>query len=132
VEALFHVSAYIVPLVDATKAAPAQPVLAFVVQFVALAIIWTWLYRVSNGSLLLTSLFHGTFDVFGNLFLLALDPELGPWLWSASAMVWATVTVLVAGPSLGRRDARPAPGSIPETAVAASAAGAINSTGVAR
>jgi membrane protease YdiL (CAAX protease family) len=87
---LFHISAYVLPLVVSGHPAPGMPVSAFALQYVAGAVLWTWIFLGSRGSVLLTVVFHGSMDVCGNLAILALDPDRGPWAWTA-------VFVLAAG-----------------------------------
>jgi membrane protease YdiL (CAAX protease family) len=88
---------------------------AFLIQAIALAVIYTWLYNSTRGSLLLVVLFHTATNAPLTLVLLPLGIEnwlLPFWLMAAFTVVAALVVVAVFGPTnLSRRSrqTQPAP-----------------------
>jgi uncharacterized protein len=75
---------------------------AFLIQALALAVIYTWLYNSSKGSLLLVVLFHTATNAPLTLVLLPLGIEnwvLPFWLMAGFTAVAALVVVAVFGPS---------------------------------
>jgi membrane protease YdiL (CAAX protease family) len=80
---------------------------AFLIQTLALAVIYTWLYNSTKGSLLLVVLFHTATNAPLTLVLLPLGAEnwiLPFWLMAAFTVVAALVVVAVFGPTnLSRR-----------------------------
>lgn len=75
---------------------------AFVIQALALSVIYTWLYNSTNGSLLLAVLFHTATNAPLTLVLLPLGVEnwlLPFWLMAPLSVVAALVVVAVFGPS---------------------------------
>jgi membrane protease YdiL (CAAX protease family) len=80
---------------------------AFLIQTLALAVIYTWLYNSTKGSLLLVVLFHTATNAPLTLVLLPLGIEnwiLPFWLMAAFTVVAALVVVAVFGPTnLSRR-----------------------------
>jgi membrane protease YdiL (CAAX protease family) len=75
---------------------------AFLIQVLALAVIYTWLYNSSRGSLLLIVLFHTATNAPLTLVLLPLGIEnwvLPFWLTAAFMVAAALVVVAVFGPS---------------------------------
>ena len=90
------------------------PLSLFVLQDVALAIVMTWLYNSTGGSLLLVSLFHAASNTtLGVLPILPMDTggDLAP-LWIAVILLWlvAAVIVIVTGPArLSRAADQPGP-----------------------
>ena len=75
---------------------------AFVIQAVALAVIYTWLYNSTQGSVLLAVLFHTATNAPVTLILLPLgmaDYTLPFWLLSAFMALAAIIVVAVYGPS---------------------------------
>jgi uncharacterized protein len=87
---------------------------AFLIQAIALAVIYTWLYNSTKGSLLLAVLFHTATNAPLTLVLLPLGIEnwiLPFWLMAGFTVVAAVVVVAVFGPTnLSRhpRQAQPA------------------------
>ena len=68
---------------------------------IVLAILYTWIYQHTRGSVLMAVLFHGAFNTFNLLFLGRVDQALGAWL---SLALWggtALVVVIAFGPNLG-------------------------------
>jgi membrane protease YdiL (CAAX protease family) len=75
---------------------------AFLIQAVALAVIYTWLYNSTKGSLLLVVLFHMATNAPLTLVLLPLGIEnwvLPFWLMAGFTVVAAVVVVAVFGPT---------------------------------
>ena len=75
---------------------------AFLIQTLALSVIYTWLYNSSKGSLLLVVLFHTATNAPLTLVLLPLGIEnwvLPFWLMAGFTVVAALVVVAVFGPS---------------------------------
>jgi membrane protease YdiL (CAAX protease family) len=75
---------------------------AFLIQALALAVIYTWLYNSTKGSLLLVILFHTATNAPLTLVLLPLGIEnwiLPFWLMAGFTVVAALVVVAVFGPS---------------------------------
>ena len=75
---------------------------AFLIQALALAVIYTWLYNSSKGSLLLVVLFHTATNAPLTLVLLPLGIEnwvLPFWLMAGFTVVAALVVIAVFGPS---------------------------------
>lgn len=73
------------------------PLSLFVLQDVALAIVMTWLYNSTGGSLLLVSLFHAASNTtLGVLPILPMDTggDLAP-LWIAVILLWVVAAVIV-------------------------------------
>jgi membrane protease YdiL (CAAX protease family) len=101
----FHLSAYLIPLLIPSHAAPGMPFLTFLLQYLAYTIIVTWLVIQTEGSVLIACLFHGAVDITGNLVLIALDSAVGPWIWSGVTVLVAVLIVASLGPDLGRRAA---------------------------
>jgi membrane protease YdiL (CAAX protease family) len=87
---------------------------AFLIQALALSVIYTWLYNSSKGSLLLVVLFHTATNAPLTLVLLPLGIEnwvLPFWLMAGFTVVAALVVVAVFGPtnlSRHRRQTQPA------------------------
>ena len=82
---------------------------AFVLQYLGLGIAVTWIFIHTRGSVLIACVFHGVFDIVGNLTLLALDPVAGPWLWTGTVAIVSLLLVARLGPELGSRRSAPAP-----------------------
>jgi uncharacterized protein len=80
---------------------------AFVIQVIAVAVIYTWLYNGTEGSLLLAVFFHTALNAPLTLILLPLGPEnvtLPFWLLSGLWVVAAIIVVAAFGPAqLSRR-----------------------------
>jgi membrane protease YdiL (CAAX protease family) len=93
---------------------------AFVIQFIAMAVIFTWLYNNTRGSLLLAVLFHAALNAPLTLVLLPLgiaNWALPFWLMAGFSVLAAIIVVAVLGPSRLSRQPRPNPPGIPmETA----------------
>jgi CAAX protease family protein len=87
------------------RGAPTHPLslyLPFAVQVVAYAVIYSWLYNGTRGSLLLAVLFHAAANAPLTLILLPLGAEPLPiifWLISGLTVLWAAVVVARGGPT---------------------------------
>jgi hypothetical protein len=88
---------------------------AFLIQTLALAVIYTWLYNSTKGSLLLVVLFHVSTNAPLTLVLLPLGVEnwvLPFWLMAGFTVVAALIVVAVFGPTnLSRRPRQTQPSS---------------------
>ncbi len=88
---LWHAPLFVVPGVVQTD----LPVLPFVVQGIALAVVFTWLYNSTRGSVLLAVLLHGSFNAWlSTVWLLRedLDPVT---LWVMALLVCLAAIALV-------------------------------------
>jgi hypothetical protein len=75
---------------------------AFVIQVIAVAVIYTWLYNGTKGSLLLAVLFHTALNAPLTLILLPVGADavvLPFWLLSGLWVVAAIIVVAIFGPS---------------------------------
>ena len=94
---------------------------AFLIQALALSVIYTWLYNNTRGSLLLVVLFHMATNAPLTLVLLPLGIEnwvLPFWLMAGFSVVAAVVVVAVFGPSnLARHPRQTQPLTPPEATV---------------
>lgn len=82
------------------------PLIPYVVQGIALAVLFTWLYNSTRGSILLVVLFHGAFNAWLSSVWLLRDGVNPTTLWLIAGMfgVLAIVVVLVnGGENLSRR-----------------------------
>lgn len=94
------------------------PFIAFSLYIVGISILFTWLYRHTQGSLLLATLFHGASDTLGFVNN-SLDLVTRWWLIGIVYMAAALLVVLVTGPNLGRQPiARAETRSVQETTIA--------------
>jgi membrane protease YdiL (CAAX protease family) len=81
-----------------------EPLPAHLIVFCASAVLYTWLFHHTGGSVLHAVLFHGT--VNASAFLTAgIDPVLGRWLQAVAYTAVAAVVVAATGPTLVRRNA---------------------------
>jgi uncharacterized protein len=94
---------------------------AFLIQALALAVIYTWLYNSTKGSLLLVVLFHTATNAPLTLVLLPLGIEnwvLPFWLMAGFTAVAALIVVAVFGPTNLSRQPRQAQPATPAEATA--------------
>jgi membrane protease YdiL (CAAX protease family) len=68
---------------------------------IVLAILYTWIYQHTKGSVLMAVLFHGAFNTFNPIFLGSVDQSVGAWLSLALWGVTALIVVIATGPNLG-------------------------------
>jgi uncharacterized protein len=75
----------------------------------AFAVLTTWVYKHTQGSLLIPTLFHTTVNTINFFFGMFSDGDLVRlwWLWGSLWVVAAVIVVLVSGPSLVRRSTQP-------------------------
>jgi membrane protease YdiL (CAAX protease family) len=77
------------------------PLPAYLIYVVAFSVLIAWVFQHTQGSVLLSTLFHGAFNTFG-LINPALDPDLRWWLFAAVYSAAALLVVLVFGKNLKR------------------------------
>jgi uncharacterized protein len=106
-EGLFHLPYFFQPSSD--QAAGGLP--AFMLSAVAGAIILTWLFNNTRGSLLIVMLFHTFTNMWTAVFPTPpADQALGQWMFYALLVVAAVVVLIVFGPArLSRRSASELP-----------------------
>jgi hypothetical protein len=76
---------------------------AHTVSVVAEALVLTWLYRSTGGSVLLPALFHGS----GNIAMVlydAIDPRWMPWFKTSMTVFVSLALVAIVGPGLGPQE----------------------------
>jgi uncharacterized protein len=89
----------------------------FLLEIIANAVLFTWVYNNTRGSLLLALLFHTSINIT-YLFLSA--PEVSPWLSLALEWGFVAAVIMVAGPAhLSRRPGMAAGRHPPDAAVGA-------------
>jgi membrane protease YdiL (CAAX protease family) len=96
--ALWHLPLWLRGLADE----PLSLYPAFVIQVIAIAVIYTWLYNGTKASLLLAVLFHAALNAPLTLVMLPLGPQdvvLPFWVLSGLSVVAAIIVVAVFGPS---------------------------------
>lgn len=80
------------------------PFIAFLLFTTGASVLFTWLYRHTQGSLLIATVFHGAINSFGFVNN-ALDPAARWWVTGAVYIVAALIVSVIAGLNLGRRPA---------------------------
>lgn len=81
------------------------PLLPWTAAVVTEAIVFTWLYLGTRGSVLLVVLYHGMVNACMLLFN-AIDAGWMPWIKSGICIVTGAVLLLASGPDLGQRETR--------------------------
>jgi uncharacterized protein len=76
------------------------PLVAFSVFVVSDALLFTWIFQNTGGSVLLAVLLHGSSNG-AMLFYGGIDPGLAPWLKASISALTAVILVLACGPTLG-------------------------------
>ena len=84
------------------------PILAHTVSVVAEAVVLTWVFRGTGGSVLMVALFHGSSNIAMVLYD-AIDPKWMPWFKSGMSLLVAVALVAIVGPGLGREESRSRP-----------------------
>jgi uncharacterized protein len=79
------------------------PLSPFVILTVAYSILLTWVYIHTRGSVLVSTLLHGSINLSQGFFLGGIDPAREYWLLAAVYGVAAFVLVVAAGPNLSRK-----------------------------
>lgn len=79
------------------------PFSAFVILTVAYSILFTWIYIHTRGSVLISTLLHGTINFSQGFFLGGMDPAREYWLLAAVYGVAALALTLLFGPNLTRK-----------------------------
>lgn len=97
IHAGYHLPLWIAPGVTQ----PAYSSISFLLTCLALGILWTWLYLNSSGSILVATLFHGSFNAAGNILFgnilpvhLSLLLPVGFWLAAILVLVFARGSML--------------------------------------
>ena len=97
IHACYHLPLWIAPGITQ----PAYSSISFLLTSLALGILWTWLYLNSSGSILVATLFHGSFNAAGNIFFgnilpayLSLLLPAGFWLAAVLVLVSARGSML--------------------------------------
>jgi membrane protease YdiL (CAAX protease family) len=78
------------------------PVLPWTAAVLTEAIVFTWIFRNTGGSVLLVVLFHGMVNSSMLLFN-AIEPAWMPWIKSGICIVTGAAVLLAAGPELARK-----------------------------
>lgn len=78
------------------------PLLPWTVALLAEALVFTWLFQSTNGSVLIVVLWHGMVNSSMLLFH-AIDSTYMPWIKSGICLVTTVAVVIVAGSELGRK-----------------------------
>jgi CAAX protease family protein len=99
IHALYHIPLWIAPGFPT----PSYPFFSFLAASLAFGILWTWLYQHTGGSVLISTLFHGTINAAGNVFFAGVPRAQLTWLMPAAFGVAALSVLAVAGPDLSRR-----------------------------
>lgn len=76
------------------------PLVAFSLFVVSEALLFTWIFQKTGGSVLLAVLLHGSSNG-AMLFYDGIDPGLAPWLKASISALTAVILVLACGPTLG-------------------------------
>ena len=84
------------------------PILAHTVSVVAEAVVLTWVFRSTGGSVLMVTLFHGSSNVAMVLYD-AIDPRWMPWFRSITTLLVSVALFAFVGPGLGSRESRGRP-----------------------
>lgn len=87
------------------------PLVAYSTFVVAEAILFTWIYQHTRGSLLMATLYHGMSNATGFLYA-GIDRAWMPWIRPSMSVLAALAVFLASGPDLmregpNRGDARP-------------------------
>jgi uncharacterized protein len=82
------------------------PLLLWTASIVAEAIVFTWIFSNTGGSVLMVALYHGMQNLAQTLFD-GIDPQWMPWFRSSIDIFISVFIVLVAGTELMRKEAPP-------------------------
>ena len=82
------------------------PLVPWTASVIAEALVFTWIARGTDCSVLLAALFHGMVNIT-MVFYDGVDPNWMPWLKCGVTVLVAVVLVLATGPDLVRRRSRP-------------------------
>lgn len=92
--AVWHVPKFLAP----GNAVPFGP---YLLDTIAKAILFTWVYNNTRGSLLLATLFHAAINTAGVFLLPPLATDPGPFVWVAVLELAAAATVVLLAPTAG-------------------------------
>jgi membrane protease YdiL (CAAX protease family) len=96
IHALYHLPLWVAPGFPT----PSYSFASFLVASLAFGIVWTWLYQHTGGSVLISTLFHGTINAAGNVFFGGVPPAQLTWLLPAAFGIAALIVLALAGPNL--------------------------------
>lgn len=71
-----------------------EPFLGYLLWFIALSVLFTWLYQHTQGSVLLATVFHGMHNLSG-VFLYGVEPARQRWLLAAVSVAAALLIILM-------------------------------------
>jgi membrane protease YdiL (CAAX protease family) len=97
--ALYHLPMWVAP----NFPTPSYAMGSFLLASLAFGVVWTWLYQNTGGSVLITTLFHGTINAAGNLLFGSVPPAQLNWLVPVAFGVAALAIISLAGPALTRQ-----------------------------
>ena len=96
IHALYHIPLWVAPGFPT----PSYSFFSFLVASLFFGVLWTWLYQHTGGSVLISTLFHGTINAAGNVFFAGVPPAQLTWLMPAAFGVAALIVLALAGPNL--------------------------------
>lgn len=67
------------------------------------AILLSWAFVHTRGSVLIASLFHGGMNIASTIFYRGMEPAMASWMMAILFSIVALIVVIVAGPNLSRR-----------------------------
>lgn len=91
--ACWHLPFFFIPGIDKTG----QSFPMYLLQLTALSVAIAWLYRHTNGSLLLTMLMHSAINNTKDIVPAVVQTATNPWALSTSPVAWLTVALLWIG-----------------------------------
>jgi membrane protease YdiL (CAAX protease family) len=98
---LFHLPLFFDPAMNM------GPFASFVLRAAALAILFTWLYNHTRGSVLLAYIMHAAFNTWTNVFSIVPGNHFQDWMMTVVMVILAAIVVVVYGPqNLSRTHSR--------------------------
>ena len=89
IHAAFHLPLWFAP----GMTPPLYSIGSFFASSLCFGVLWTWLYRHTQGSILMAAMFHGAVNLFGNLFYLGIPSLLLNWLMPAGYAVAVFIVI---------------------------------------
>ncbi len=99
IHALYHLPLWLAPGFPA----PSYSWASFLLASLAFGVLWTWLFQHTHGSVLISTLFHGTINAAGNVFFGGVPAAQLTWLMPLAFGAAALVVLVLAGPNMTRR-----------------------------